>query len=443
MKRLLYLGLAALMLPALVACQGEKAVKINWQEGEVMAVAFLGYYDSFAEFEASPSYIPLTETFPQIVGASQVLCGIGRELYLVVPRDPMATLAVNEAGEYVTDANREVFYRSEEGKPVLLLNNWYEHNSQVNCTDNDGHSATYYPGIDRHTGVLEAAPDGSVHDISLPMPKPLEGYTSFSYGEVFEGADIGLSVRLEAGQPILTCSAAPMTLIGYDEDSIVLADGDNTFDGINGRCKGVFLGDIGQDFNPVLCVLMENGDVKKCSIFYAMQHGGPVLSDTLPDFKDVTGFEIGGGGGWVDEETGETVYDYTTIYALDARGGRTEIPDFVFDGLYMAEDGDYTYEVTLTPDWNFYLSVSEKETGFLHELYNGSFMEEDFGDTVSNYSFHVRQYSHVHDGIITSEGVSRSGRFTTAERGLSYEVTLSGSDAIPSGLLFHEEGMNG
>ena len=432
------------MLPALVACQGEKAVKIEWQEGELMAVAFLGYYDSFADFEASPSYIPLTKTFPQIVGASQVLCGIGRELYLVIPRDPMATLAVNEAGEWVTDANREVYYRNEEGRPVLLLNNWYEHNSQVNCTDNEGHTTTYYPGIDGDTGVLETAPDGSVHDISLPMPKPLEGLTYADYGEDYEDRDFGIAVRLKAGRPVLSFSSENIVrALGYPEDSIVIADGDNEFAGINGRCKGVFMGTIGQDYNPVVCVVMENGDVKMSSIFYAMQHGGPDLSDALPEFKDVTGFEEGGGGGWEDEETGETIYEYATIYALDARGGRTEIPYFVNHGLFMAEDDDYSYEVTLTPDWNFFLSVSEKGTGELHELYNGSFMEEEYGDAVSRFSFQVRQYSHVHEGIISTEGVDRSGSFTAAERGLSYEVSLAGSDAIPSGMLFHEEGING
>jgi hypothetical protein len=32
-----------------------------------------------------------------------------------------------------------------------------------------------------------------------------------------------------------------------------------------------------------------------------------------------------------------------------------------------------------------------------------------------------------------------SGTFTTAERELSYEVSLSGSDAFPSGLVFQDE----
>ena len=210
MKRMFILGLAALLLPALLACGSGRQSKdggIKWEEDDLLAVAFLGYYDSFGAFENSPSYVSLTKAFPQIVEAQQVLAGIGRELYLVVPRDPMATLAVDEDGEYVTDDNRRVFYRSEEGRPVLLLNNWYEENSLVVCTDNEGRSTSYTPGIDEG-GALKLPGDGSVRDISLPMPKPLEGYTFFDYGEGVDGNSFGISVRLQAGQPVLTSSAA-------------------------------------------------------------------------------------------------------------------------------------------------------------------------------------------------------------------------------------------
>jgi hypothetical protein len=277
MKKALILGLAALMLPALVACGGGRQAggdQIKWQDDNLLAVAFLGYYDSFGAFENSPSYVSLTKAFPQIVEAAQVVAGIGRELYLVVPRDPMATLAVDEDGEYVTDDDRRVFYRSEEGRPVLGLNNWYEENSLVVCTDNQGRTTLYTPGID-DKGALKLPKDGSVLDISLPMPKPLKGYTFFDYGEGFDGNSFGISVRLQAGQPILTSSAEPLAAYGFDEESVVLADGDKVFEGINGLCKGVFLGTIGQDYNPVLCVLMEDGSVKTCSIFYAIHHGGP------------------------------------------------------------------------------------------------------------------------------------------------------------------------
>ena len=91
-------------------------------------------------------------------------------------------------------------------------------------------------------------------------------------------------MRLEAGRPVLTCNPESLASIGWEEDMFVIASGDNQFSGINGLCKGVFLGTIGQDYNPVVCVVTDGGEVKICGVFYAMQHGEPELSDPLPGF---------------------------------------------------------------------------------------------------------------------------------------------------------------
>lgn len=441
MKKTIILGLAALLLPALVACgsgQQKGDGQIKWEDDNLLAVAFLGYYDSFGAFENSPSYVSLTQAFPQIVEAKQVLAGIGRELYLVVPRDPMATLAVDEDGEYVTDDNRRVFYRSEEGTPVLLLNNWYEENSLVVCTDNEGRSTLYTPGID-DKGALKLPKDGSVQDISLPMPKPLKGYTFFDYGEGFDGNSFGISVRLQAGQPVLTSSAEPLAAYGFDEESVVLADGDKVFEGINGRCKGVFLGTIGQDYNPVLCVVMEDGGVKTCSIFYAIHHGGPELGCALPGLKDVTGFESGGGGGWEDEN-GEMFYEYQTIYALDARGGRTEIPHFLESGVYYGRDDTYMYELTLTPDWNYDLFCISLEDYSPHEGYHGSFRETEWTDEYQAYDFTRVYRMWAGDEDFEYDYKSVSGTARALVKDITYELHLTGSDAIPaSGLTIYRD----
>ena len=440
MKKLLILGLAALMLPALVACGGgpQKAGgQIKWEDDNLLAVAFLGYYDSFGAFENSPSYVSLTKAFPQIVEAAQVEAGIGRELYLVVPRDPMATLAVDEDGEYVTDDNRRVFYRSEEGKPVLILNNWYEENSLVVCTDNEGRSTLYTPGIDDR-GTLKVPKDDSVLDISLPMPKPLEGYTFFDYGDDGDGHDFGIRLSLKAGQPILTSSAAPLTYFGFDEDSIVEADGDKVFSGINGLCKGVFLGTIGQDYNPVACVVMEDGSVKTCGIFYAMQHGEPALGAALPGFKDVTGLESGGGG-LVDLGDGDSFYEYVTIYALDARGGRTEIPYFLDAGIYYGRDDEYIYEISLTPEWRYNVLCISREDYSPHEGYSGSFMETEWEEDHREYTFRREHCMFIGDEGFEYDYKPLTGSCKVLVRGMVYEMELSGSDVLPSGLRIQNE----
>ncbi len=435
---------AAAALILLAGCKGggssAKPVDIDWQEGDVVAVAFLGYYDSFAALEAAPSYVRLTRTFPQMVGATKVDTGLGREVFLVIPQDPQATLSVNRDGPEVSDDDREVLYRSETGDPVLVFCNFFRENCQVVCVDNAGRSVTFSPWLDKTSGKVRLPRGGGVKDVSLPLPEPLAGFTEFDYGEDFDGNSLGIRLRLEAGRPVLTCSPAALSSIGWDEDSFVIASGDNLFSGINGLCKGVFLGTIGQDYNPVACVVTEGGDVKICGVFYAMQNGEPTLSDPLPDFKDVTGFENGGGGPWEDED-GETMYSYQTIYALDERGGRTEIPWFNDYGLFLSQDGDASVEVMLTPDWRYYLTRYDGD-GDLSETYSGSFFETDRSDGSIRFSFRQTGYGRLEeDGTLQMENRIRTGKFTAKEDGFSYAVNITGSDAFKSGTRFRDERM--
>ena len=437
MKRLLSIGLAALLLPAFVACRSGRSTSsgINWQEGERLAVAFLGYYDSFGAFEASPSYASLTQAFPQIVEAAQAK-GSGREMYLVIPRGPKATLTVGDPEIYGDDSFREVLYSGEPGKPVLVLCNWYEADRTVVCADGEGHTVSYMPQVERKTAVLQTPADGSVRDISKPLPRPLEGFTAFNYSEDFPGEDLGISVRLEDGQPVLTCAAASLEQLGFEEDSFALRAGDSYFSGVDGLCKGVFIGTIGQDYNPVVCVVMANGDVKMCSVFYAIRHGGPHLSGALPGFKDVTGFESGGGGPWEDEETGETNFDYVTIYALDARGGRTEIPYFLDYGTYAAADGDESYEAALTPDWRFSLTHVSRESG-LTQVYNGCFSAAEEKDGALEFPFRVGLYSRFQDGAAETDESAQAGTVSVSKGMSAYEVTPVGVEMFPAGTTFH------
>ena len=399
-----------------------------------MAVAFLGYYDSFSTFQAAPSYVRLTRTFPEIVEAVQADAAMGREIYLVVPRDAETVLTVEENGFFVSDESRRVFY-SGTGKPVLVHNNFYDPNTRIICTDASGRTLTYIPQTDKKTGALLVTVGGGVRDISLPIPTPMEGYTSCDYGTDFEDRDLGIRLRLQAGRPVLTISPEPLAAIGYDAESFRIINGDNEFSGINGLCKGVFLGTIGQDYNPVACVVMENGDVKKCSVFYAMQHGEPELSAPLPDFKDVVGFESGGGGEY--EIDGETYYGYQTIYALDARGERTELPHFLDYGLYVAQDGDDTLEVDLTPDWQFCLNRYGAD-GALEEVGTGSFYDVERGDGLDRFRFVLNRLARQDGGDFKVDEKERRGRFSAREVGLSYEITLSGVDLFPSGTEFRD-----
>ena len=427
MRRLLRIGLVALLLPALFGCQRQKPVRIEWAEGERAAVAFLGYYDSFGAFSAAPSFIRLSRAFPQIVEADQVEAGAGREVYLVVPRDPQARLSVYVDDQPGSDEGPRLCHDGEPGAPLLVYGNYYDPDMQVVCRDADGKEVSFVPRVDGRGAVVLTA-GGGVRDISLPFPEPMEGYTSFSYADVFEGRDLGIGVRLDAGRPVLTVHAEPLEEIGFAAEEFALAEGRNEFSGINGLCKGVFLGTYGQDYNPVVYVVMENGDLKKCTVFYSVLHGGPELSEPLPDFKDVVGFE-------------RVVADGESVCALDARGDRKEVPQFSEYGLFLAQDGEDALEAELTPDWRFVLSRYNAD-GSLEEYFTGSFSNVERGDGLDRFRFAVNRSLHRVEDFVVDERV-RKGRFSAREVGLSYEVTLSGADFFKSGTEFRDSRLVG
>ena len=427
MKRFFRYGLVAVLLPALfVACTGVRRTtsNIEWQEGEQVAVAFLGYYDSFAAFRSAPSYVRLSRTFPQLVEAAEVEAGLGRELYLVLPRTPETSVAVLGEGALVSEDGSREFWRAA-GTPLLVHCNFYEPNCRVVCGDGAGDPVGFLLQVDPGSGAL-VLPAAGAHDISLPVPAPMEGYTAFDYGTDFEDRDLGIRLRLEAGKPVLTIAAAPLAALGYDADSFRLSDGDNPFSGINGLCKGVFLGTIGQDYNPVACVVMENGDIKKCSVFYAMQQGEPELSGALPGFKDVVGFENGVGGD----------FEYATIYAVDARGGSTEIPHFNDYCLFLAQDGGASVEATLSPDWRFYVNRISEDGAF--EIYNGTFSLTDRRAGEDRFQYRLEQYARQEGDEFQTVKRTGKGSFTARDVDGSFEVRLTGTDVFRSGTLFRD-----
>ena len=133
----------------------------------MVAVAYLGETDSA---EAADTMELLSRLFPGflsdlpfiklIEGERIVGDGFG-EIYLVVPCDENASVAVNRvdgAGEVT-----EVLYRSDNGEPILVCDGGTE--LQINIVDNEGKILTYYPAPN-DLGYLSQYSDGSIYDLS-------------------------------------------------------------------------------------------------------------------------------------------------------------------------------------------------------------------------------------------------------------------------------------
>ena len=84
----------------------------------------------------------------------------------------------------------------------------------------------------------------------------------------------------------------------------------------------MFIGNIGQDINPIVCLAMENGGLEIFSLFSATQTGRFDSSGPLDGFKDIEAFKD---STVVDTVDGEFAGAYVTIFALNKNGDAKEI----------------------------------------------------------------------------------------------------------------------
>ena len=137
-------------------------------------------------------------------------------------------------------------------------------------------------------------------------------------------------------------------------DCDVLPEGPIKVENLKGIPQSLCLSDIGQDFAPILCVLLENGDVQILPIWSSIEYGDFEASEVL--YHDVYGFKEGYGGAYEDE-FGDVNYDYVTIYAITADGEEEiELNPFNVRGMhYEHADGSEfptcLYRMSITYDW--------------------------------------------------------------------------------------------
>lgn len=135
---------------------------------------------------------------------------------------------------------------------------------------------------------------------------------------VYKDIESGYQVSLEDGAIEMRFETAKMPQwVDLSEDDVYCVLG------LAAPCKGFMIGDIGQDTNPVLCMLTSNGTVQILQLYEAFRSGNFNASSELMGMNGISNFEVGGGGEY--EESGKKLYSYRTIYAVDENGGKYEI----------------------------------------------------------------------------------------------------------------------
>lgn len=132
-------------------------------------------------------------------------------------------------------------------------------------------------------------------------------------------AENGISAKIENGKVSLIFETEKLP-----QWAEIRSNETYSVEGIEGQCVGLFVGDIGQDTYPVVCLLKDNGRVQVVDVYSDMMQNRFVASPELEDVADIVSFTIGGGGAYAADD-GSECYSYATIYAKSKEGQLSEI----------------------------------------------------------------------------------------------------------------------
>lgn len=384
---------------ALVSCgntggksTGDEFQSINWRDNDAAAVICVGMYTNESDLRDSG----LLDRYSKSYGLEnlETVQTKGDEWYIVIPRHSKATVKVN-AVEIDENCNlhKSMLLAERDGRPFLLRCNV----SDLFC----------------NVAISIEGKDG----------KPLVDYSPM--------------ISLKDGKAFVRLSR------GIDE----CPEGEYEIEDLSGKCGGVFIGNIGQDINPIVCLAMENGGLEIFSLFSATQTGRFDSSGPLDGFKDIEAFKD---STVVDTVDGEFAGAYVTIFALDKNGDAKEIEltpslNAEISFLQNNDDGKITeHRIVITQDWKITYSTSWFEGDPIEE-YRGRIrpLKADYDNHVFEYSYVFFERLHYsQDMMATSEKINLAGSFRHTSDNSGYLVTpLSGPltfGAQDTGSVFYE-----
>ena len=395
------------------------ASELPWGETDIVAVAFVGYCTSFDDFRATPTYADLKKRYA-LPDDVPFIDHTGDELYLVLPRDPNASVAVNNLpSERLIDPDADVYgpilYKSESGTPffVRCQSSGGMMNLEIIIVDNNGRQIIYRPQLSTDDGSLVTPGivnkgEGSVLDITQPLPT----------------SRLPQSVECP-GYPITARIAQGRVFLDVQKPFGAVENRTYVLEGITGRCVGLFAGEIGSDKLPFLCLLMDDGGVEafclnSISGFDPNGDADFISSGRLPDLKGITGFRQEGG----------------TLFAVDKSGSKHELRSILLPApyrtLYHYADGK-EYKLLIYPDWKLECIVGSIEGGTI-ESFLGQVFQTKADAKSGQYEFRYLMRSHTtfesgdtDPDIVektTPSTASGSFRLTTRDGGQTYDFIL-------------------
>lgn len=178
--------------------------------------------------------------------------------------------------------------------------------------------------------------------------------------------------RLEDGVPSLIVSKKRYEMekeMFMDEPN--LKSGRHQLNNVQGRVIDMFIGDIGQDINPHLWLLLEDRTVQMISLMRFRLTGASFVSDPLPNARDIQYFSYSDPNApevTSENEEEEDLLDGCTVYGIDSEGKAYDLcPSFdTGDFICHPEKDPIVGEgyLGLGEDWSIHIIVKTKNEEF-------------------------------------------------------------------------------
>lgn len=156
-----------------------------------------------------------------------------------------------------------------------------------------------------------------------------------------------ITADIQDGKVFVQCNEEQLVGVGFiSEDEWRIADGPIEVETEGTEPHTIYIGDIGQDYNPILCIAMADGTLEILCLFDAIRTGDFFTSGPMYGYSDIVEFGY---------PTDDVERNYVTIMAKDSKGKEKEIELYldVKNICWYQAEGDETICHTLrfTTDW--------------------------------------------------------------------------------------------
>ena len=338
-KRLLIIAIATM----LVACGGgnrttaaNEISDVKWSEKDLCAVIFLGYGESFATVSATEIFKEACEKFPSLKSVTKFAAEAeGDEIYYIIPRYGDATVTVNEY-RFDMENMKEIIgmelYRGG-GEPIL-----------IRCNISDIHPNVKV-AVTANKEMVTFSPTSGTGDMAEPM------FFKSLFVENGFGSIEDRSASIEDDSPVN--SATDYEYVGVraaiTNGKVTIRFNRDKFDGMllnpevlnnlkersynvvnSGICKSVFIGDVGQEINPVLACILEDGGIELLDIHDALVNSNFETTGRLPGYENILSVI---NSGLTDIIDGEEFTWGAALFAVNAEGNQILIESELRDNL--------------------------------------------------------------------------------------------------------------